>query len=179
VKASELLRYLVGGGKPTPVGRALLELGRLDRSAYLAPYFDDELVRRRVGTQQNRHESRHELARRIFHGQKGELRQRYREGQEDQLGALGFVVNVCVLWNTVHTARAIDAIRAEGKPVATADVARLSPLGFDHLNMLGRYNFLLPDSVRNGQLRPLRTPDQASNQNLAAGAASQAHRPLQ
>ena len=28
-------------------------------------------------------ESRHRLARKIFHGQRGELRQRYREGQED------------------------------------------------------------------------------------------------
>jgi hypothetical protein len=31
----------------------------------------------------------------------GELRQRYREGQEDQLGALGLVVNMIVFWNTI------------------------------------------------------------------------------
>ncbi|HEY5988239.1 MAG TPA: Tn3 family transposase, partial [Streptosporangiaceae bacterium] len=105
-----------------------------------------------------RSEARHSLARRIFHGQKGELRQRYREGQEDQLSALGFLVNVCVLWNTVYTARALEAIRAEGKRVLAADVARLSPLGFDHLRFLGRYNFSLPEPVRDGQLRPLRTP---------------------
>ncbi len=30
---------------------------------------------------------------------KGEVRQRYREGQEEQLGALGLVVNAIVLWN--------------------------------------------------------------------------------
>ncbi|MFG6200027.1 Tn3 family transposase [Nonomuraea sp. JJY05] len=54
--------------------------------------------------------------------------------------------------------RAIDAIRAEGKKVSTADIARLSPLGFEHLNMLGRYNFSLPDIVRAGNFRPLRTP---------------------
>ena len=44
-------------------------------------------------TQLNRGESRHSVARAVFHGQRGELRQRYREGQEDQLGALGLVVN--------------------------------------------------------------------------------------
>jgi TnpA family transposase len=37
------------------------------------------------------------LARAVFHGKRGELRQRYREGQEDQLGALGLVVNIIVL----------------------------------------------------------------------------------
>jgi len=68
------------------------------------------------------------------------------------------LVNVCVLWSTVYIARVLEAIRAEGKRVLAADVARLSPLGFDHLRFLGRYNFSLPEPVRNGQLRPLRTP---------------------
>jgi TnpA family transposase len=161
VRPTELFRYFAGGGSPTPIGRALMELGKLDRSAYLATYFDDELLRRRVNTQLNRQESRHQLARKICHGQKGELRQKYREGMEDQLSALGFLTNVCVLWTTVYTARALEAIRAEGKHPAAADIARLSPLGFDHFNMLGRYNFLLPDIVRSGQLRPLRTPPAA------------------
>ena len=44
---------------------------------------DDEGYRRRMSSQINIQEERHRLARRIFHGQRG---QRYREGQEDQLG---------------------------------------------------------------------------------------------
>jgi TnpA family transposase len=78
LQVSELFRYLAGGGTPTPIGRALMELGRLDRSAFLASYFDDELLRRRINTQLNRQESRHQFARKIFHGQRGELRQKYR-----------------------------------------------------------------------------------------------------
>ena len=35
---------------------------------------------------------------------------------------------------------------------------RLSPLGFKHVNMLGRYAFTLPDTVARGELRPLRDP---------------------
>jgi TnpA family transposase len=42
------------------------------------------------------------VARAVFHGQRGELRQRYREGQEDQLGALGLVMNALALWNTLY-----------------------------------------------------------------------------
>ena len=37
---------------------------------------------RRILTQLNRGESRHSLARAVFHGRRGEVRQRYREGQE-------------------------------------------------------------------------------------------------
>jgi len=35
-------------------------------------------------------------------------------------------------------------------------VARLSPLLHEHVNMLGRYDFTLPERVAAGELRPLR-----------------------
>ncbi|MGW7529942.1 Tn3 family transposase [Streptomyces sp. NPDC054783] len=38
-----------------------------------------------IGQQLNIAEARHRLARRIFFGQRGELRQHYRKGMEDQL----------------------------------------------------------------------------------------------
>src|SRR3546814_16114934 len=65
-------------------------------------FIDDETYRRRILVQLNRGESRHQLARTVFHGKRGELLQRYRKGQEDQLGALGFVLNLVVLWNTMY-----------------------------------------------------------------------------
>ncbi|MDR7304442.1 TnpA family transposase [Haloactinomyces albus] len=39
-------------------------------------------------------------ARTLCFGHRGELRQSYQEGMEDQLGALGLVLNAVVLWNT-------------------------------------------------------------------------------
>lgn len=39
-----------------------------------------------------------------------------------------------------------------------ADVARLPPLLHEHINMLGRYSFSVPESVAKGELRPLRDP---------------------
>jgi TnpA family transposase len=88
----------------------------------------------------------------------GELRQRYRQGQEDQLGALGLIVNAVVLWNTIYIDAALKQLRKEGLAVRDEDVARLSPLGHEHINMLGRYTFTLPDVVARGKLRPLRNP---------------------
>ncbi len=98
------------------------------------------------------------MARAVFHGQRGELRQRYREGQEDQLGALGLVVNAIVLWNTIYMEAALNQMRAEGQEVLSADVARLSPLVYKHINFQGRYSFALAESVAQGGLRPLRNP---------------------
>ena len=101
VSASELCRSLLHSKRPSSLARALGALGRIPKTLYLLAYIDDESYRRRILTQLNRGEARHSVARAVFHGQRGELRQRYREGQEDQLGALGLVVNVIVLWNTL------------------------------------------------------------------------------
>ena len=99
------------------------------------------------------------VARAVFHGKRGELRQHYREGQEDQLGALGLVLNMIVLWNSMYMEAALDQLRADGYTVKDEDVARLSPLLHEHINMLGRYSFSVPDAVAKGELRPLRDPE--------------------
>ena len=124
-------------------------------------FINDEAKRRRTLTQLNRGEDRHKLARAVFHGKRGELRQRYREGQEDQLGALGLVVNVIILWNTLSINAALDQLAAEGHQLDPDYVARLSPLVFSHINLLGRYAFAVPEAVSRGELRPLRNPADA------------------
>ena len=139
-------------------------MGRIPKTLYLLAYIDDESYRRRILTQLNRGESRHSVARAIFHGQRGELRQRYREGQEDQLGALGLVVNATVLWNTLYMEAALTQMRAEGLAVQAADVARLSPLVHKHINFQGRYSFALSEAVARGALRPLRNPNERSEE---------------
>ena len=58
----------------------------------------------------------------------------------------------------IYMDAALNQLRAEGFDVRPEDVARLSPLGFEHINMLGRYAFTLPDAVARGELRPLRNP---------------------
>jgi TnpA family transposase len=155
VRASELLRALHGGGRPCALGRALAEVGRIAKTVFLLAYLDDEAYRRRILTQLNRGEARHALARKVFHGHGGELRQPYREGQEDQLGALGLVLNAIAVWNTRYMAAALDHLRATEGNVRDEDVERLSPLRHDHINLHGRYFFTASDAVERGELRSL------------------------
>jgi TnpA family transposase len=158
-QASGLMRMLQTNNSPTKLARALADLGRIIKTMHLLNYFDDEAYRRRILVQLNRGEGRHMLARAVFHGKRGELRQRYHQGQEDQLGALGLIVNAIVLWNTIYMDAALNQLRKEGFPVRDEDVTRLSPLGHEHINMLGRYAFTLPEPVARGELRPLRNPN--------------------
>lgn len=160
VHATDVMRALQRGGHPSALARAIGEVGRIAKSLYLLCFIDDENYRRRIVTQLNRGEGRHAVARVIFHGQRGELRQRYREGQEDQLGALGLILNAVILWNTTYMQDALEVLRATGKELLAPDVARLSPLVSQHVNFSGKYHFNLPDTLAAGQHRPLRVPDQ-------------------
>jgi TnpA family transposase len=166
IAASEVMRLLQSGTRPSSLARAVAELGRIVKTVFLLAYLDDSHYRRRVLTALTRHEGRHRLGRAIFHGQRGELRQRYREGQEDQLGALGLVMNAVILWNTWYMDRAIAALTAAGAPVRAEDIERLSPLGFKHINLVGRYQFALPEAIAAGAFRPLRNPDDQEAQEI-------------
>ncbi len=63
------------------------------------------------------------------------------------------------LWNTLYIEATLTQLRQEGYPVRNEDVARLSPLIYEHINLLGRYLFTLPEAVAKGELRPLRDPN--------------------
>jgi TnpA family transposase len=128
VNVTDLLRALQGNGHLSTLAKAIAELGRSAKSLYLLNYIDDHTYRRRSLIQLNKGESRHSLARVTYFVQKGEVRQRYREGQEEQFGALGLVVNAIVLWNTLYMNRALEEMQGRGMKIATEDIERLSPL---------------------------------------------------
>jgi hypothetical protein len=84
-------------------------------------------------------------------------------GSGDQLGALGQVLNMIVLWNTIYIEVALNKLRTEGCPVKDEDAYCLSPLQHENINMLGRYSFSMPDAVAKGELRPPRDPEDANS----------------
>lgn len=157
IQASELIRTILKSDKPSGLAKAIIEAGRINRTLYLLNYIDDEDYRRRILTQLNRGESRHAVARAICHGQHGEIRKRYREGQEDQLGALGLVTNSVILWNTIYIESALDHLKRNDIEVFDEDEARISPLVYGHINMLGHFSFSLSECIAKGKLRPLST----------------------
>nr|ULG18701.1 transposase [Serratia proteamaculans] len=135
IHASE--RSLLRSTRPPGLAQAIMEVCRVNKTLYLLNYIDDEDYRRRILTQLNRGEGRHALARAICYGQRGEIRKRYSEGQEDQLGALGLVTNAVVLWNTLYIQEALSHLRQSGEIPEEEHLARLSPLIHGHINMLG------------------------------------------
>jgi hypothetical protein len=83
--------------------------------------------------------------------------------------ALGLVVNAMVLWNTLYMHRALEEMRGRGMKIAQDDVERLSPLGYDHINLLGRYTFTLSEEIRQGAFHPLRELEETEQEKTQQG----------
>lgn len=65
------------------------------------------------------------------------------------------VTNSVVLWNTIYMQAALDHLSQQSFETSEEDKARLSPLPYGHLNVLGHYSFFLAESIMKGGLRPL------------------------
>ncbi len=156
VTAYDVVRMLQRDGHPTALGEAINTYGRIFKSLHILTVIDDEDMRRDIKGIRNLQEGRHALAEKVFHGRKSQVFQRYYAGMEDQLGALGIVLNCLVLWSTVYIDDALNQLRAQGYLVRDEDVARLSPFISKHLNVHGRYSFHRPE-LGAGR-RPLRDP---------------------
>jgi TnpA family transposase len=160
VRAYDLLRMFRREGRPTPLGQAFAEYGRIAKTEHLLRVVNpvDDTYRHQMNRQLTVQESRHKLARDVCHGKRGTIHQAYRDGMEDQLGALGLVLNAIVLWTTKYIDAAVAQLKAERHELREEDVARLSPLEHRNLNLLGRYSFTASTPAAGG-LRPLRDPD--------------------
>ena len=71
------------------------------------------------------------------------------------MGPLGLVVKAICLWNTKHMDLALQHLQDSGMTILKEDVERLSPFVHEHINLMGRYHFEVPEVVKQGLLRSL------------------------
>lgn len=57
----------------------------------------------------------------------------------------------------------LNAIKKSGQPSYDFDIQRLSPLGYNHINIMGKYSFILPEEIEQGGLRSLLSIDKIIN----------------
>ncbi len=159
INPTKLIQMLQRNGNLTILGRAIGEFGRIYKTLHLLKCLNDDKYRRDILTQLNRGETENGLERAVMYAKKGELYKATREGQEDQLNALGLVSNAIVLWNTIYMEAALEAIQSAGYVVNENDKKRLSPLMHGHITIVGKYFFNIPQEVEEGKLRPLQPMD--------------------
>src|SRR5258705_1215690 len=70
---------------------------------------------------------------------------------------LNLLVAAIILWNTTYLQRAVDHLHNQGHHPAFGDLAHLSPLGWEHINLTGDYHWDTSPTLGPDEFRPLRT----------------------
>lgn len=117
VTASLMLRKLSGYPRQNGLAIALRELGRIERTLFILNWLQSLELRRSVQVGLNKGEARNALARAVFFNRLGEIRDRGFEHQRYRASGLNLVTAAIVLWNTVYTERAVNALREPGYDV--------------------------------------------------------------
>ena len=123
---------------------------------------DDESKRRGTLGQLQRNEGRHSLGQAVFHGKRGRTAPTLPGRAGGSTGSAGARSQQDRALEHDLYRSGPGAVTKKGFPMRDEDVAGLSPLLHEHINMLGRYSFAMPDIVARGGLRPLRQPDDPS-----------------
>ena len=154
--ASLIMRKLASYPKQNQLAFALLEIGKLERTQFVLTYLLDRALQRRNLSGLNKGEAIHGAARAIAIGQSGELHERELDAQMNRASSLMLLVAILSTWNTVYLDKVVTTLRAKGEEIPEEHLAHVSPLGWQHVNLLGRYEFDLKDSHPLDHLRPLR-----------------------
>ncbi len=136
------------------VAKALREMGRIEKTIFILDYLSDETMRRRIQRGLNKGEAMNALARAIFFGKHGELRERALQDQLQRASALNLLINAISIWNTVYLSKAIEVLKKK-EDINEELLKHISPLGWEHINFLGEYRFNRKETTTLESLRSL------------------------
>lgn len=129
--------------------RALWEYNNIIKSLYLLDYVDSPPLRRNVHQALNRGENYHQLKRTISYANFGKLRFRS-EYEQNIWNECSRLLTNCILYYNI--AILSNAVKRKEEISATEDIITLkqiSPMAWQHINFLGRYEFGKLDSLIN------------------------------
>ncbi len=172
VSASLLMRKLAAYPRQNQVARALTEFGKLERTSFLLEYFRDEALRRRIFIGLNKGEALHALARQLFFGRLGELRDRALEDQIHRASCLHLLIAAIAAWNTIYLTEAFATLRRQGEEISETTIAHIAPLGWEHINLIGKYQFAPQPGRSLENLRPLRMKERAEGEKTPQEAVN-------
>ena len=127
-------------------GAGARRAGSINKTLYLLSYMDDQAIDDRSGSAEPPRGASWPGTRDLSR-EAGRNAATVSGRSGGPTGRVGLVVNVIVLWNTLYTEAALNRLRSRGGDVKPDDVARLSPLEYQHINFLGQNSFALTESI--------------------------------
>ena len=155
VTSSLIISKLASYSRQNSLAAALREMGKIEKTIFILDYISSEELRRKIQKGLNKGEAMNGLARAIFFGKQGELRERTMQSQLQKASALNLIINAINIWNTLYLEKAINYKESIGEYINYNLISHISPLGWEHINMLGEYTFNLNELESTELYRPL------------------------
>jgi TnpA family transposase len=120
---------------------ALWEYDNSIRSLYLLDYIDSPPLRQNVQRALNRGENYHQLRRAVSYANWGKLRFKTEEEQVLWRACSRLITNCIISYNATILSRLLEQQEAAGDASGITEVAHISPVSWQHINLYGRYEF--------------------------------------
>lgn len=113
VSGSLIMSKLGSYARQNTLATALREMGRIEKTCFILDYTSNDSLRRRIQRGLNKGEAVNALARAIFFGKRGELREHELHDQLQRASALDILINAISIWNTTYLQKAIDYLNRQ------------------------------------------------------------------
>ena len=151
VTASDLFRRLNSYSKQHALYQALKAFGQVPKSLFILQVIDDPVLRQAIEKQLDRIEHVHRFTRAVSVGNPREFLQAEKEDQEMAEACKRLIKNCIICWNYLYLSQKLEEIEdAASRQVFLDAVAHGSAISWQHINLLGEYDFSdenLRDSV--------------------------------
>ena len=141
IQPSQIIRKLASYPRQNALAVALREVGRIERTLFIARWLTDTELQRRAQIGLNKGEVHHALKNALRIGRQGEIRDRSSRAQDDRLAGLNLLAAIIIYWNT----KRLDQIIAKRRHAETYDpenlLSHVSPLGWAHILITGEYRW--------------------------------------
>lgn len=156
VDGSLILAKLGSYARKNSLAQAANEMGKIEKTIFLANYYIDELIRRRIQKGLNKGELMNALTRKVNIGKNDELHDPSYEGQSQIAKLTDFILNCIVIWNSVYIQAIIQKLREKGECPEEL-IQHISPIRWSHIKFYGEYMFseLQPQDIHSIKFKNL------------------------
>ncbi len=144
--AVNVLARFGSASRGDPLYEALVQLGRLLRTIFLADYFVNEAFRREILRVLNRGESVNALKRSIYVGRVAGYQAKQPEEMQAVAEALSLLANIVMAWNTMKMQTVLDRWNTRRSTAVPPElIGRIAPTRTEGLNLRGVFSFPIDD----------------------------------
>lgn len=138
---SQIMRKLASYPRQNALAVALREVGRIERTLFIARWLTDSELQRRTQIGLNKGEAHHALKNALRIGRQGEIRDRSSRAQDDRLAGLNLLAAIIIYWNTKQLSQIIAKRKRAGIYDPDSLLSHVSPLGWAHILITGEYRW--------------------------------------